>query len=70
MAKTVWVLTEEYNQYDQYDEYFLCVFDTKPTVDDLIKSGVCYAPEHVFNGGGRRGYEQHWQNLREVECKN
>lgn len=65
--KKVWVLTEDYNDYNQYGEYFVAVFFTLPTHEELIAVGVhedmC---EHVLSGGGRIKYEDRWYNLSEV----
>jgi hypothetical protein len=64
----IWILTEEYNQYDQYGEYFVAVFASKPTWEQLKAHGV---PQnrwhHVLGGGGRVEYEDHWFNLEETQ---
>lgn len=62
----VWILTEEYNDYDQYGEYFLAVFKEKPLNSKLTEYGVPqHRSDHVLNGGGRVGSEDHWFFLRE-----
>lgn len=68
--RTVWVLTEEFNDYDQYGEYFVKVFGDKPTHQQLTEAGVeqCRL-SHVLNGGGRRGEEYQWWYLKEQELK-
>lgn len=68
--KTVWILTEEYNDYNQHGEYLVEVFETKPTKDVLAKT-VCWEPtsiaiDHLFHGGGRMKWEDSWYNLRET----
>lgn len=74
MTDTCYVLTEEYNDYDQHGEYFVAVFKTLPTKEQIDKI-ICYPYQtvkddflnHILNGGGRIKYEGHWYNLREVE---
>lgn len=68
MNPRVWILTEEYNDYDQHGEYFLGVYTSKPTIEQLLGKGVpqnCL--RHVLNGGGRKGTEDQWFHLRETE---
>ena len=82
MAKrTVWILTYEVNNYDQEGEYFLAAFDKKPDHQKLAESlrGASGVPsdimsalallEHILKGGGRRGDEQRWYSLEEVEAR-
>ena len=70
----LWILTTAVNEYDQYGEYFVVAFDHKPTADELkaaVPSLEDYEIIHiVWNGGGRRNYEQQWWNLRELESGN
>jgi hypothetical protein len=64
--KTVWILTEEYNQYDQYGEYYRAAFQNKPTVDQLMKFEMNEQTAlHVQKGGGRIDTEDQWYHLRE-----
>ena len=66
----VWVLTEEYNAYDQYGEYFCEVFASKPSAQQLMTLEVPqHRLRHVLNGGGRKGDEDHWFNLKEIAAK-
>lgn len=66
MNKTVYVLTEEYNEYNQYGEYFIAAFMQKPTLEQLMKFDMNeIVAQHVLTGGGRIQYEHHWYNLRE-----
>jgi hypothetical protein len=79
--KYVWMLTTEYNEYDQYGEYFVGVFQEKPSVEALATfcakekiyigadtaSGLAFL-FHLQKGGGRRGVEEQWYNLKQVEC--
>ena len=67
---TAYVLTEEYNDYDQYGEYFVAVFATKPTHEQLTRVGVeQHRLKHVLDGGGRQRDECHWFNLQEAICQ-
>jgi hypothetical protein len=64
---TIYVLTEEYNQYDQYGEYFVHAWTVKPTRDQLQLHVHYYADlDYILCGGGRRGKEDQWYNLVEV----
>lgn len=64
----VWVLTREINEYDQHGEYFVSVFGSKPTHEQLTE---LMAPRnrlrHVLNGGGRRCFENEWFHLRTID---
>jgi hypothetical protein len=67
-----WILTEEYNDYDQHGEYFVAWFPEKPTIEELSKHFSENEAVHILNGGGRRGWEYQWYNLKEVDngfCK-
>ena len=80
LIKTVWILTEEYNDYDHYGEYFsygesfLDVFETKPSKEELAKI-VKIPPDseemvHLLAGGGRSHKdEDQWYFLREIPLK-
>ena len=65
----VWVLTREINQYDQDGEYFEAVFLEKPNYAKLKPFGI---PDDmmrwVMDGGGRKGVEDEWWYLREVNA--
>lgn len=67
----VWLLTSECNAYDQFGEYFEAVFHDKPTALQLAANGISdpSLQEHILNGGGRRGYEDGWYNLKEEELQ-
>lgn len=68
--KSVWILTEEYNDYDQHGEYFVNVYPSKPTPDQLIADGVNPGEtDHVLAGGGRQKLEYQWFFLREHKLK-
>jgi hypothetical protein len=63
-----WILTREINEYDQDGEYFVAVFFTKPTLEELklmlgLENKVII---HILNGGGRRKTENEWFHLRQV----
>ena len=75
----VYVLTYEVNQYDQYGRYFVAVFKGIPSLEDLAKvmsnqdwnlgnvmEAVAFL-EHLRKGGGRRGVEDQWYYLDEVD---
>lgn len=64
----IFVLTREINQYDQDGEYFVEVYASKPSYQQLIEVGVPRNRiRHVMNGGGRVGTEDQWFFLREKE---
>jgi len=64
--KSVWILTCEYNDYDQYGEYFLDVFDSLPSTDELLINDIPTTQlKHVLAGGGRKDGEDQWWYLRE-----
>ncbi len=65
---TVWILTREENDYDQSGEYFVAVFMSKPTHEQLTANGVeTRFLRHVLNGGGRtKQFENTWFHLKEV----
>ena len=61
----VWVLTREVNDYDQHGEYFVAVFGSKPTHEQLTALDVPKTRlRHVLNGGGRVEFEDEWFHLR------
>lgn len=80
MSTKVWVLTREINAYEQDGAYFEAVFKTKPSlktlaeymqrqshrVGDDVMAAVAFL-EHLRAGGGRRGVENEWFVLEEVE---
>ena len=64
----IFVLTREINRYDQDGEYFVEVYVSKPSYQQLIEIGVPRNRiRHVMNGGGRVGTEDQWFFLREKE---
>lgn len=79
--KKVWVLTRSHNDYDQHGEYFVAVFGRKPDIKRLaeameMESGslgnlmqaIAFL-SHIIEGGGRRGTENVWYQLEEVDLK-
>lgn len=72
--KSMWILTEEYNDYNQHGEYFLTAWLEKPT-ENQIKEMISesygeYSIEVITkkllsNGGGRIKDQDHWYNLFE-----
>ncbi len=76
----VWVLTREHNDYNQYGEYFVAVFAQQPSVMQMAEAlrghrdaadvmAALALVEHVRAGGGRRGDENDWFNLEQVELR-
>jgi len=64
-AKGVWVLTREVNAYDQEGEYFVAVFMSKPTAEQLSKHGVpTNRIESVLRNEGRVDNDDDWHFLR------
>lgn len=61
----VLILTRKVNGYDQEGEYFVSVFGSKPTHQQLTELAV---PKnrlrHVLSGGGRVEDEDEWFHLR------
>lgn len=67
----VWVLTTAYNDYDQHGDYFLKVFCSKPTHDQLLKEIPDSTDDliiHILNGGGRIGNDYQLWDLTCVDC--
>jgi len=64
---SVWVLTSSCNDYDQHGEYFEAVFKDKPTRESIMEAcGVTEeGADHILLGGGRKGDEYMWFNLRQ-----
>ena len=64
----MWVITRAINQYDQDGDYFECVFENKPTIEQLVKYfGNKKLAIHVLKGGGRQNLEQSWYFLTEIK---
>ena len=76
------VLTSEVNAYDQCGEYFVCLFSSMPSFNELkntIMSSSFYVDESIIDrvcgnlirtGGGRLESEDCWFFLREENPKN
>lgn len=67
----MWVITRAINEYEQDGDYFVCVFDKKPNIEQVVKTLNCYEEYAKFlleTGGGRRDIEYTWYYL--VEMKN
>jgi hypothetical protein len=65
----MWVITRAINAYEQEGDYFECVFEKKPTIEQLIEF-FCdkELATHVLNGGGRRDdFEHTWYFLTEMK---
>lgn len=66
----MWIITSEVNDYNQYGKYFVGAFIDKPTFEQLRNMFPYKSEEdinHLLTGGGRRGYENDWFNLEQVE---
>lgn len=66
----VYILTSSYNLYDQQGDYYVAVFGSLPTKDELkLHTGESYEDEdhyqHLLRGGGRVKDEDVWFNLIE-----
>jgi hypothetical protein len=60
----MWVITRAVNEYDQDGDYFECVFQSKPTLEQLVKYfDDEELAKHVLNGGGRIEFEHTWYYL-------
>ena len=65
----MWVITRAINAYEQEGDYFECVFERKPTIEQLVKffNDDEELATHVLNGGGRRDFEHTWYFLTEIK---
>ncbi len=66
----VWVLTYGANEYDQHGEYFEGVYEQRPTREQLMEADgmtAVYAERLAAGVSGRRGTDDFWWHLREVE---
>lgn len=64
----MWIITRAINEYDQDGDYFEVAYNSKPTLDELIKFfGDKKIAKHVLNGGGRRDFENRWYFLTEIK---
>ena len=76
------VLTSEVNDYNQCGEYFVCLFSSMPSFNDLknvIESSPFYVDKSIIDhvcgnlirtGGGRIDSEECWFFLREENPRN
>lgn len=66
MSNGVWLLTRSHNAYDQYGDYPCCIWEKRPTIEDLKDYFKTTSEEflaHVSKGGGRQAYEEVWYHL-------
>jgi len=65
----MWVITRAINQYNQDGDYLVCVFENKPTFQELKKAlqlnNVTIGK--LTRGGGRQGIENEWYFLTELK---
>lgn len=74
-----WVLTRSHNDHDQHGEYFVAVWPSKPTTEQLAEffryttgtpgnvMDALHFLLHLEKGGGRRATEDVWYDLAFVE---
>ena len=65
----MFVVTRAINQYDQDGDYLETVFTGKPSMAEIKSFFQCddEFAEHILNGGGRRGTENTWYYLTEIQ---
>lgn len=68
--KVMWAITRAINQYNQDGDYLVCVFENKPTFQELKKvlpdeSDVTIGK--LTRGGGRQDTEGGWYFLSELK---
>lgn len=66
----MWVITRAINQYDQDGDYLVCVFENKPTFQDLKKVLPNESDATIgklTRGGGRQNIEYEWYFLSEIK---
>jgi len=66
----MWVVTRTINEYNQDGDYLVCVFESKPTFQDLKKvlpgEGDATIGK-LTRGGGRERHEDEWFYLKELK---
>lgn len=66
----MWVVTRSINQYNQEGDYFVCVFENKPTFQELknvLKNESDATIGKLTRGGGRQDTEEEWYFLTELK---
>jgi len=64
----MWVITRAINDYSQYGDYLECVYDHKPSIEELtLFFGDVSIAIHVHGGGGRIKEEDSWWYLTELQ---
>jgi hypothetical protein len=69
----MWVLTRRINEYSQDGEYFVCIFECKPTIQelkDVLKTENDTTLEWIIQGGGRQNSEYEWYYLTQCNSMN
>lgn len=68
--RIMWVVTRAINQYDQDGDYLVCVFENKPTFEELknvLKGESDVTIGKLTRGGGRQDTEGEWYFLEELK---
>ena len=66
----MWVVTRAINEYSQDGDYLVCVFESKPTFQELknvLKSASDATIDNLIKGGGRQDIEYEWYFLSELK---
>ena len=66
----MWVVTRAINQYNQDGDYLVCVFENKPTFQDLkmvLPNESDVTIGKLTRGGGRQDIEGKWYFLSELK---
>lgn len=66
----MWVVTRAINQYNQDGDYLVCVFENKPTFQELktvLKKESDSTINKLLEGGGRENSEYEWYHLTELK---
>jgi ribosomal protein S6 len=69
----MWALTREINEYNQDGAYFVCIFDCRPTIQELksvLKTENDATLEWIMQGGGRQNSEYEWYYLTQCNSMN
>ncbi|MFA5234030.1 MAG: hypothetical protein WC390_06470 [Sulfurimonas sp.] len=77
MKAEAYILTREINEYNQDGKYFVAWFHSKPSIKELRSVTDNYDSvtnneyaKHILCGGGRKGTENEWWQLRLVSSSN
>lgn len=65
----MWVITREINEYDQDGEYFVSVYESRPSFQDLkalLPDEKDATLDKLTRGGGGQSTENEWYHLGQV----